>query len=143
MTTIKRSSPKTGKGSASVLPRRATGRKRKLLVVDDIPSMREMLALVLEEKLSCEVVKAGSSEEALRIAKRRRFDLVTTDFVRPGMDGLSFLREFKARHPHVPVVMLTGHATTIRQRARRLGASGCISKPLKLGRLKYFEKFLG
>ncbi len=143
MNTVKLSSRKPQKRLIPDRARPAQGRKRKMvLLVDDEAVLREMMKTVLEWKCAVKAFEAGSGEQALRMAKRRDFDLVISDYGRPGMDGLTFLREFKAQHPRVPVIMLTGQAAAIRQRARRLGASSILSKPFKVTKLGYFERFL-
>jgi CheY-like chemotaxis protein len=95
-----------------------------LLVVDDLVSSRLLLKMFLEQKAGVRVVEAETSEQALRLARRRRFDLVISDIVRPGMDGLTFLRAFKKAHPSVPVMIVSGALSpALRQRACRLSTT--------------------
>jgi DNA-binding NarL/FixJ family response regulator len=61
---------------------------------------------------------------------------VISDIVRPGMDGLTFLRAFKKAHPGTPVMIVSGALSpALRQRAYRLGASACYMKPIRASRL--------
>ena len=106
------------------------GLRPSILLVDDEAELRRLVRALLECHLAAKVVVAGSNAQAFRAAKRRTFDLVISDYGRAGGDGLTFLREFKALYPTVPVVMHSGQVAAIRQRARRLGASACISKPI-------------
>jgi two-component system response regulator YesN len=87
--------------------------------------------MVLREMAGIRAVGAATSEEALKLTKRRKFDVVISDIVRPGMDGLEFLRVFKQSRPTVPLIIASGvmdDATA--RRARWLRAFDCLPKPL-------------
>jgi DNA-binding NarL/FixJ family response regulator len=101
-----------------------------VLIVDDCECVRVVLKVVMREVAGIRSVGAATSEEALKLARRRRFDAVISDIVRPGMDGLEFLRTFKQLRPTVPVVIASGvldDATA--RRAKRLRAFDCLPKP--------------
>jgi DNA-binding NtrC family response regulator len=101
-----------------------------VLVVDDCEGVRAAIGLVLRMKAGVRAVGVATSAEALKLARWTRFDLVTTDLCRSGMDGLAFLRAFKTAHPTVPVVVISGildEANT--RRAKRLRAFDCLPKP--------------
>lgn len=105
-------------------------RRPRVLVVDDCECVRAAIGIVLRMKAGVRAVGVATSAEALRLAKRRRFDLVTTDLCRPGMDGLDFLRAFKTTHPTVPVVVISGVLDEANmRRARSLRAFECLPKP--------------
>lgn len=90
-----------------------------------------MIALFLREMAGVHTVGAATSEEALKLAQRRKFDVVLSDINRwPGMNGLDFLKVFKQSHPTVPVIIASGvlDEATARQ-ARRLRAFDCLPKP--------------
>ena len=99
-----------------------------ILLVDDEAIVRLLLKTLLEFHFAVKVVEAASNAQVFRAAKHRKFDLVISDYGRSGGDGLTFLREFKALLPKIPVVIHSGQVAAIRQRARRLGASACIAK---------------
>jgi two-component system, NtrC family, nitrogen regulation response regulator GlnG len=84
----------------------------------------------------CRVVTAATSQEALALAQRRSFDVVTSDLSRCGMNGLEFLKVFKQAHPTVPVIIVSAvlNDATAR-RARRLRAFECLPKPFQLREL--------
>jgi DNA-binding NtrC family response regulator len=84
---------------------RCPKKTRCVLVVDDEAIVRDLTQLMCEMAFGTRVVQASTNKQALRAAKRRRFDLVITDYIRSGGNGLDFLREFKRRHPRTPVVM--------------------------------------
>jgi DNA-binding NtrC family response regulator len=114
-----------------------SSRRRPLvLVVDDCECVRAAIKLVLREMAGCRVVTAATSEEALGLARRRRFDVVTSDLSRCGMNGLEFLKVFKQAHPTVPVIIVSAvlnDATACR--AKWLGAFDCLPKPFQLREL--------
>jgi len=124
-------------------PSSAPRRKRlTILLVDDEPAMRMLVRMLLEYRSAAKVVEAASNAQALRAARRKKFDLVISDYGRADGDGLAFLGEFKALNPKTPVMIFSGQAGAIRQRARRLGASACISKMIKQSELKLVERVL-
>lgn len=86
--------------------------------------------MVLRDMAGIRSVGAATSEEALKLARRRRFDAVISDINRDGMNGLDFLTAFKRAHPTVPVIIASGalDAATVR-RARWLRAFDCLPKP--------------
>ena len=100
------------------------------------------VGMLLEYHFGATVVHAASNDQAFIAAKRRKPDLVISDYARPGGDGLTFLREFKTLYPRIPVVIHSGQTPAVRQRARRLGASACIQKMITLPRLKIIERVL-
>jgi len=106
-----------------------------VLVIDDETNIRRTLALVLEGD-GLEVVGASSAEDGLALLARRRFDAVMLDVCLPGMDGLAALETIMADDAHLPVVMISGHAS-IRDavRATRLGAFDFLEKPLSRERV--------
>ena len=101
-----------------------------VLVVDDEPGVRFALTEVLGDR-GYRVISAASGEQALRLLAG--VDVVVTDLVMPGMDGLDLVSAIAARAPGVPVILLTAHGSDqmVRLAAMR-GARGCISKPFDI-----------
>jgi DNA-binding NtrC family response regulator len=98
--------------------------------VDDCQCVRAVLKVVLQEMAGIRTVGAATSEEALKLARRRKFDAVISDISRPNMNGLDFLKVFKHAHPTAPVIIVSGildEATACR--ARWLRAFDCLAKP--------------
>jgi CheY-like chemotaxis protein len=81
----------------------------RILIVDDEPYVRDMLAKILAKK-GHDVTPVPGGAEALAALGERVFDVVLSDVVMPGMDGFDLLRRIKASHPGVKVVVLTGYA---------------------------------
>ena len=105
--------------------------KRALLVVEDDPSVRELL-VTLGKRLGYQVEAAGSGEDGLAAIKVNRPDLVLLDVILPGLDGLETLKAIKAADPHIPVVMLSGHGQTRTiVEAVKLGAADFLRKPFE------------
>ncbi len=119
-------------------------RKRPtVLVVNDMLGVRVTLRVVLKSEYHAKVIEAESNAQAFRLAERRKFDLVISDYGRiTGGNGLEFLREFKSRYPQTPVIMQTAQVERIRLRARRLGASAYIQKMITLPRLRIIKRVL-
>lgn len=104
----------------------------KVLVVDDERDFLEPLVERLQlRKLQAQGVDSG--EEALAFLALHPIDVIVLDVKMPGMDGLQVLREVKARHPLVEVVLLTGHASVESgMEGLELGAFDYLIKPVKL-----------
>lgn len=84
--------------------------KAKILVVDDEPSVVGIIETILSRE-GYQVVTASDGQTAVGAFRDNPMDLVITDIRMPGMDGLQVLESVKKIDIHVPVVVLTGHAT--------------------------------
>ncbi|HUP38748.1 MAG TPA: sigma-54 dependent transcriptional regulator [Vicinamibacterales bacterium] len=103
--------------------------KSRILVIDDEVGIRDSMRRTLEYQ-GYQFVGASSGPEGLALIDRDPPDLVFLDIKMPGMDGLEVLDQIKAKHPEVPVVMVSGHGTAQNAfEARDKGASGFIEKP--------------
>ena len=108
----------------------------KILVVDDDEQMREDVAEMLERE-GYEVTHVGSGEEALEKLKKEDIDVILTDLMMPGIDGMEVLRQSKKLKPAVRVIMITGFGTIENAvNAMKDGASDYISKPFKIGEVQ-------
>src|SRR5262245_20805119 len=107
----------------------ASRSKIRIAVVDDHPMMRRGVTETLSEEADLELVGAGgSAEDAMRLAKQERPDLILLDIALPG-GGIEAAREIAKLHPDIKVVMLTvreDRATV--NAALRAGARGYIVK---------------
>jgi DNA-binding response OmpR family regulator len=101
-----------------------------VLIVDDEASLRQSLSLVLKSG-GYRVTTASSVAEANQFLKAGAFDLVFLDLKMPEVDGLTLLREIRRLYPHMPVLILTAHATLdSAMEAVRLGARDYLLKPI-------------
>ncbi len=82
----------------------------RILVVDDDTDMLRLLSLRLKAA-GYDVVAVGSAEAALAQLDTARPQLVLSDVRLPGRDGLALFDEVRARHPSLPVILLTAHGT--------------------------------
>jgi two-component system chemotaxis response regulator CheY len=104
-----------------------------ILTVDDSPSVRQMIKLVLGPA-GHTVVEAGDGAEGLAKAKAQSFDLVITDLNMPVMNGMQMIRGLRALPAFmgVPIVFLTTESDdAVKQEAKAAGATGWITKPFK------------
>ncbi|MBQ3727404.1 MAG: response regulator [Selenomonadaceae bacterium] len=107
-------------------------RKKVILVIDDDEMNLQIAKMVLEKKLSCEVLTADNGVEGLDILRERRVNLVLLDVMMPDFDGIETLQEIRGDEQikNVPVMMLTASVEreTI-QKAGALGVKDYIRKP--------------
>ena len=106
---------------------------RRLLVVEDSPTMRDWIATVLEDlEPPVKIDPAASGFEALRLLPRQQYDLIVTDINMPDIHGLeliSFVRS-DARHATTPLVIVsTEGSEEDRRRGLALGANAYLVKP--------------
>jgi DNA-binding response OmpR family regulator len=91
------------------VPERLRPARGRVLLVDDEPSARETLSRLLAAD-GFEVSVATSGTEAMEMLRRRAPDALVTDLHMPGMDGIELLRETRALHPELIVVVVSGEA---------------------------------
>jgi DNA-binding NtrC family response regulator len=109
--------------------------KAHLLILDDEPntlaSLSRAFRLAGHDATVCD-----NTAKALELAKAQNFDLIFSDVVMPGKDGLSLLEDLKAQEVTTPVVMMSGQAhIEMAVRATRLGALDFLEKPISTDRL--------
>ena len=109
--------------------------KAQLLIVDDeantLGSLSRAFRLAGHEAVVCD-----SAAKALDLARSRSFDLILSDVVMPGKDGLALLEDLKSQGVVTPVVMMSGQAhIEMAVRATRLGALDFLEKPIATEKL--------
>jgi len=103
---------------------------RKILVVDEDPDVKKSFEQVLSGK-GYAVVPASSGEDALWELANGTYDAVFTDVVMRGMSGLDMAEEIHARHPGLPVVIVTDDGSAaVQERAAAARVAGFLHKPL-------------
>ena len=100
---------------------------KTILFVEDDPHIRDILPEILPEREFNSIV-ATDAEEALRILAEEHVDLVLTDVVIPGLDGIGLVTEVKRAHPDIPVILMTGY---ISRAAQAHAAGTLLFKPVR------------
>jgi two-component system chemotaxis response regulator CheY len=106
---------------------------RKVLAVDDSPSIRQMVAMTLGGG-GYEVVSAVDGNDGLAKARGMRADLVLTDLNMPGMNGIALIKEIRklANYAGVPMLFLSTESdASLKAEAKAAGATGWIVKPFQ------------
>jgi len=109
--------------------------KGKVLVIDDEDAIRKSLRMVLEYE-GYECVEAGTGADGIEALRRETPDAVLLDIKMPGMDGIEVLQAARARDPHTPILMVSGHGdipTAVE--AIQKGAYDFLEKPLESERV--------
>ena len=108
----------------------------KILIVDDVPIIRQSIEKVLAfDYYSLKSVESG--EEALEVVDEWRPDLILLDIKLNGLDGLQVLDELKKRYQDILVIMITGYASVKTAiQAMKAGAYDYIQKPLNIDELR-------
>lgn len=103
--------------------------KQHILIVDDDPDLLRLLSLRLEGA-GYQVTAVSSAEEALATLINERPHVVLSDIQLPQMDGLTLFSEIHAKHPTLPVILLTAHGTIPDAvAATAKGVFGYLTKP--------------
>lgn len=111
----------------------------KLLIVEDEAGIRSSLMNAYSwAELGCELIgSAGSGIEALEICLKMSPDIVISDIVLPGIDGLTFLKYIREKNPATQFIILTGHRNfDYAKDALNLGAAFFMLKPINYSELK-------
>ena len=111
-------------------------KKIRVLVVEDSPTMREMITHIISQDHRLEVAAAvESGEEAFEVIDRAKPDVISLDIRLPGMNGFEFTRKIMAENP-IPIVVVSASVEaedlSISMNAMRAGALTVVEKPLGL-----------
>ncbi|MDQ0169278.1 response regulator transcription factor [Paenibacillus tundrae] len=101
-----------------------------LLVVDDDPSIRELVTVILKQEYFI-VIEASDGQEALDIAKEHEIDMAIIDIMLPKVDGWDLCKEFRQWYDF-PILMLTAKGESIQKiKGFNLGADDYMVKPFE------------
>lgn len=110
----------------------------RILIVDDDRRMARTLVDILQVK-GYHAQEAHSGIEALEMVGAETFDCVLTDIRMPEMNGVELYQAIKAKHPDLPVVMMTAYtADDLVREGLEQGAVACLTKPLDINMLLNF-----
>ena len=119
--------------------------KHRILIVEDSPTMRQLLVFALKRLKGAEIVEAQDGMDGLRKVTSDDFDLALVDINMPVMDGLkliSLIRDEESLKQMPIVVITTEGASEDRERAIALGADEYLTKPIQANRVLQVAKAL-
>jgi two-component system chemotaxis response regulator CheY len=106
----------------------------KVLVVEDSPTMRQLIVFALKRIRGFQIVEANDGVDGLKKLSSEKFDLILTDINMPIMDGLKLVSMVRndPNYKDTPIIVITTEgATEDRERALALGANEYITKPIQ------------
>lgn len=108
-------------------------KKKRILIVDDEKSVRVMLFSVLRiGNYAIDVAENGS--QAIDYIEKTIYDLVITDYMMPGMNGLELIQKIKSKSPATPVLVITG--TESARDLLKMESMACLAKPFNISDLQ-------
>ena len=114
------------------------GNIRSILVVDDSETNVLLLQRLLEEE-GYKIEYAYTGKEALKLIKKKNFDLILLDIMMPDVDGFDILADLKEKEKieETPIIMVTARDDhESQEKAIEMGAMDYLTKPVDLGKLK-------
>ena len=106
----------------------------KILVVEDSPTMRQLIIFTLKRLKDVEILEASDGVDGLKKIAGNKFDIIFTDINMPIMDGLKLVSLVKSdpANKDIPIVVITTEGgKEDRDRAMALGANSYITKPIQ------------
>jgi two-component system chemotaxis response regulator CheY len=106
----------------------------KVLVVEDSPTMRQLIIFALKRIRGFQIVEANDGVDGLKKLSAQKFDLIVTDINMPIMDGLKLVSMVRndPNYKETPIIVITTEgASEDRERALALGANEYITKPIQ------------
>ncbi len=110
----------------------------RILIVEDSPTMRQLLVFALRRLKDVEIVEAQDGMDGLRKVSSDHFDLALIDINMPIMDGLKLISLMRGEESlqAIPIVVITTEgADEDRQRALALGANEYLTKPIQANKV--------
>jgi len=108
--------------------------RRRILIVEDSPTMRQLLVFALRRLKDVDIVEAQDGMDGLRKVSSDHFDLALIDINMPVMDGLKLISLIRGEQSlrGIPIVVITTEgAKEDRERAISLGANEYLTKPIQ------------
>jgi two-component system chemotaxis response regulator CheY len=112
--------------------------QQRILIVEDSPTMRQLLVFALRRLKNVEIVEAQDGMDGLRKVSSDHFDIALIDINMPVMDGLKLIRLMRSEETlkDIPIVVITTEgASEDRERALGLGANEYLTKPIQANRV--------
>lgn len=108
--------------------------QKRILIVEDSPTMRQLLVFALRRLKNVDIVEAQDGMDGLRKVSSDHFDIALIDINMPVMDGLKLIRLMRSEESlkEIPIVVITTEgASEDRERAIGLGANEYLTKPIQ------------
>jgi CheY-like chemotaxis protein len=102
---------------------------KRILVVDDNMMMRKLITGLFSSK-EYELSEACNGIEGLIRMQQAPFDLVITDILMPGMEGIELISRIKKEYPGMKIVAISGSKPYYLSLAKKMGTDGIFTKPL-------------
>jgi two-component system chemotaxis response regulator CheY len=112
--------------------------KKRILIVEDSPTMRQLLVFSLRRLRGVEIVEAQDGMDGLRKVSSDHFDIALVDINMSVMDGLKLIRLMRGEDAlkDIPICVITTEgASDDRQRALALGANEYLTKPIQANKV--------
>jgi two-component system chemotaxis response regulator CheY len=119
--------------------------RHRILIVEDSPTMRQLLVFALKRLKGADIVEAQDGMDGLRKVTSDHYDLALVDINMPIMDGLKLISLIRAEDAlrEMPIVVITTEgASEDRERALALGANEYLTKPIQANRVLSVAKAL-
>ena len=119
--------------------------RRRILITEDSPTMRQLLVFALKRLKQVEIVEAQDGMDGLRKVSSDHFDLALIDINMPVMDGLKLISLIRGEEnlKDMPIIVITTEgAQEDRERALALGADEYLTKPIQANRVLQVAKSL-
>lgn len=118
-----------------------------ILVVEDSPTMRQLIAFAMKRIPDSKVIEATDGVDALKKLSSEKIDLILADINMPVMDGLKLVSLVRSNptYEKIPIIIITTEgAKEDRERALAIGANAYLSKPIQTQELiKLVNTFIG
>jgi YesN/AraC family two-component response regulator len=103
---------------------------KRILIVDDNMLMRRLIVNLLNRDEVC-LDEASDGRAGLDMMEQVHYDLVITDLIMPGMEGIEMIRHTRRSYPLTKIIAISGGEPFYLYMAKRLGIQGIFTKPLE------------
>ena len=115
----------------------AVPQTQRVLVVDDEINVGLIVQKGLKKLPNCEIKLARSAEQALALCQEAPFDLMITDYMMPGTDGLALASQIREQYPQTVILMLTAHNNDeLYQQASQVAVQKIMNKPVEITEIR-------